>query len=217
MTSVFKVRVLVWPLIVLLVLIVAGGVFLVIKSPSLLSLAGFSSEESTDSSQVITSITPQEEVALLALGIQGIDKKTAKQKFMDMPIPGTERATFLQYGFKAKLGFDGAKAKVTQVGEDSYRISIPEFIFIGHSDISVELIADNSGALSAFTPEIKQLDMVNKVLSDKEQTKYIAANEEALRSQAQAFYSGIIHAVDPAASLEFVFAGDTATSGGTDD
>lgn len=214
MTNIFKARVLVWPLVLLVAVLAAGGVFLAIKGPSLLSLAGFSTAESTDSSQVITSITPQEEVALLALGIQGIDKKSAAQKFLDMKVPGTERATFIQYGFKAKLGFDGAKASITRLKEGSYRIQVPEFIFIGHSDISVELIADNSGALSAFTPEIKQLDMVNKVLSDKEQSKYIASNEEALQSQTKAFFSGIIRAVEPDASLEFVFAGGADKSGG---
>lgn len=207
MTNVFKARVLIWPLILLLVVIAAGGVFLVLKGPSLLNAFGINTQES--SSQVITSITRQEEVALLSLGIQGVDKKSKSQEFFGATIPGTERATFIQYEFKAKLGFNAKNVKIKTIADNAYHITIPEFSFIGHSGIKVELIADNSGGLSAFTPEIKQLDMVNKVLSDKEQLKYIVDNEETLREQAEAFYTGIVHAVDPDATIDFVFAEET--------
>lgn len=211
MTNIFKAKVLVWPLILIIAVIAAGGVFLVLKGPSLLNPFSTSVEES--SSQVITSITRQEEVALLSLGIQGVDKKATAQKLFGNTIPGTERATFIQYEFKAKLGFDAKDVKIKAINDHAYRITIPEFVFIGHSGIKVQLIADTSGGLSAFTPEIKQLDMVNKVLSDKEQSKYIADNEEILREQSESFYTGIVHAIDPDATLDFVFTGATSGAG----
>ncbi|MDQ0613481.1 hypothetical protein QF046_001122 [Microbacterium sp. W4I4] len=205
-----KNRILVTSLVVVIVLLIGGGIFLAVKTPMLGSLFATETEES--SSQVITSITQTEEVSLLSLGIQGIDSKKANSKvpFLGLDILGSERATFLQYEFTAKLGFDGAETKIENVDEDAYRISIPEFIFIGHSDVKFELIADNSGGLSVFTPEIKQIDMVNKVLDSKQQAKYIEDNEQTLREQAIAFYTGIIHAIDPKVTLDFVFAGDPA-------
>src|SRR5690554_4772605 len=99
MTNFFRARVLIWPLILLIALVAAGGVYLVVKGPALLSALGIGTQES--SSQVITSVTRQEEVALLSLGIQGIDKKAADLSFFGTTIPGTERATFIQYEFKA--------------------------------------------------------------------------------------------------------------------
>ncbi|MGB3374235.1 MAG: hypothetical protein WBA87_03750 [Microbacterium sp.] len=216
MTNFFKARVLIWPLVLLIAAIAAGGVFLVVKGPTILSALGISTQES--SSQVITSITRTEEVSLLSLGIQGIDSKKTKGKdpFFGMELPGTERATFIQYEFKAKLGFDAKHVKIKALDDNAYRVSIPQFIFIGHSDIKLELIADTSGGLSAFTPEIKQLDMANKVLSDKEQSKYIADNEETLREQAEFFYTRIVSAIEPEATLEFEFAGDPSAAADDD-
>lgn len=212
MFKLFKARILVWPLILMLVLLIAGGIFLVIKASSLGSWFGTSTQES--SSQVITSITRTEEVSLLSLGVQGIDSKKTNSKvpFLGMDIPGSERATFLQYEFKAKLGIDGKKTKIEQIEEDTYRVSIPEFIFIGHDDVTFELVVDNSGGISLITPQIEQLEMVNKILDSKAQEKYIANNEDVLRDQAKSFYTGIVNAIDPNATLEFVFAGEKAAA-----
>src|SRR5690606_12070252 len=90
MANPFKARILVWPLILILLLLIGGGVFLAIKAPSLGSFFGTHTEES--SSQVITSITRTEEVSLLSLGIQGIDSKKANSKvpFLGLDIPGSE-------------------------------------------------------------------------------------------------------------------------------
>lgn len=206
MANPFKTRILLWPLVLVALLLIAGAIFLVIKVPAISSLFGSHTEE--NSSQLITSITRTEEVSLVSLGIQGIDSKKTKGKdpFFGLEIPGGDNATFIQYEFKAKLGIDGSKTKIEQIGEDSYRVSIPEFIFIGNDDVKFTLVAETGGALSFTAPKVNQVDMVNKVLNSKAQEKYIADNEDVLRDQAKFFYSGIIQAIDPKATLEFTFA-----------
>lgn len=49
--------------------------------------------------------------------------------------------------------------------------------------------------------------MVNNIFSNENKHKYISQNEEALKDQAKAFYSGIIASVDPEITVDFEFAG----------
>lgn len=143
---------------------------------------------------------------LLSLGIQGIEKKTGSSEFLWMDvIPGSERATFIQYSFNAKLGIEGKDVDIERTGKNSYLVTVPEFIFIGHSNEKFELIAENYGVLSFITPEIKQVDMVNHILNLDTQKKYISGNKDILKDQVRAFYKGIINSIDPDISVSFRF------------
>ncbi len=168
----------------------------------------FGTESESRNSQVIMSVERAEEVVLLRLGIQGISEKNEAGKFMNRKVPGSERAAFIQYEFNAKLGIDGKDVKVEETGENEFTVSIPKFIFIGHSDERFRLVNQNSGILSFATPKIDTLDMVNEILNPDAQEDYIARNEEILRDQAQFFYGNIINSVDPSVTVKFVFAGD---------
>jgi hypothetical protein len=120
-------------------------------------------------------------------------------------IPGSERASFLQYSFNAKLGVEGKDVQIAPKGEKGLLISIPRFIFIGHSNESFQTVVETNGVLSFTTPEIDTAEVITNVLNDGAKSKYIASNDEILRDQAKAFYTGIINAIDPTITVEFEF------------
>lgn len=159
----------------------------------------------TSNTQVIKSVNRMEQVVLLGLGIEGLKDKSDHFAVNGFAVPGTERATFLQYGFTAKLGIEGKDVRIEQTGEGKFRVTIPEFIFIGHDQATFKLATEKNGALSFVTPEIDEVEMINEILNDKEKAKYIESNESMLRDQATAFYKGIITGVDPNVELEFKF------------
>lgn len=170
--------------------------------------SGIDSE--TRSTQLVKSITREEQVVLLSLGIQGIEKKSESGKFFagtffETGNPGGERTKFIQYTFKAKLGIEGKDVTVEQTGEGEIIVSIPEFIFIGNSDPDFELVAEKNGALSWATAEIDSLDMVNSILSTDNQKHFVDENVEILEDQARAFYRGIITSIDPTVDVTFEF------------
>lgn len=180
-------------------LLTMGGMHLLPKAPV------FEEQPESRNTEVIKSVTRLEEVALLSLGIQGIAEQNNRSTVFGLDVPGSSRATFIQYNFDAKLGIDGGSVSIEEIGEGGYLISIPEFLFIGHSDESFRLVAENNGVLSWITPETDSVEMINQILSDEAQQEYIDDNRELLMDQAETFYSGIIHGVEPDAKLRFVF------------
>lgn len=194
-------RILPW----ILTIICLATVLVLAAMQFLPKLDPFGIEKSTRKSQVIESVSRQEQVALVSLGIQGIQEDTSKGTvpFLNQAIPWSERATFAQYSFTAKLGVDGEDVRIEETDEDSFLVTIPEFIFIGHDDEDFRLVTENNGALSWLTPEIDQFEMVNTILNEDAKDEYIASNEELLKDQARDFYGGIITSVDPDVELEF--------------
>lgn len=169
------------------------------------SFALFETESESSNTQIINSITRQEQVVLLRLGIQGISEKSEKSRFFGVDIPGSDRASFVQYTFNAKLGLDGKAVEVTQTGESDYRVVIPEFIFIGHSNEDFKLITEKNGVLSGVTPKISAVEMINSILNDEAQNEYIESNVEVLNDQAKNFYTSIITSIDPSITVSFEF------------
>ncbi|MBA3020933.1 hypothetical protein [Propionicimonas sp.] len=167
-------------------------------------LFGVSSE--TRTTQIINSVTRKEQVVLLSLGIQGITKKEQGcTKVLGVEVPGSERAVFMQYGFNAKVGIDGKDVTIVHKGEKQYLVSVPKFMFIGHSDEHFELAVENNGVLSWTSPEIDKLAMINAILNDEAQRGYVDQNQEILKDQAKAFYTGVISGIDQTISLSFEF------------
>jgi hypothetical protein len=192
----------------ILTIICLAAVLILAAMQFLPKLDPFGVEKSTRNSQIIESVSRQEQVALVSLGIQGIQEEASKGTlpFLNQVVPWSERATFAQYSFKAKLGVDGEDVRIEETGEDSFLVTIPEFIFIGHDDEDFRLVTENNGALSWLTPEIDQFEMVNTILNDEAKDEYIASNEELLKDQARDFYGSIITSVDPDVKVEFSFA-----------
>ncbi len=189
--------------LVLLLLVLGVGVVLGtgIKAPS------FGAGSETRSTQFINSITREEQVVLLSLGIQGIDEKAmGKSKFFGLlDIPGTAKTKYLEYGFKAKLGIEGKDVEIEEVGEQKYVVTIPKFIFIGHDNETFRLITEKNGVLSFLAPEVDSVEMINDILSSGAQADYIETNKGILQDQAKMFYTSIITAIDPTVSVTFEF------------
>ncbi|MDN6566961.1 MAG: DUF1997 domain-containing protein, partial [Actinomyces sp.] len=147
----------------------------------------------------------EQQVVLLSLGIQGISEKSDKSELLGVQIPGSDRSTFIEYSFNAKLGIKGEDVKVERIAENRYRVSIPKFVFIGYDNPTFKLAAEDNGVLSWVTPEIDPTEMINSLLNDSTQAEYISSNEELLKDQSRVFYSSIISSVDPTIVTEFEF------------
>jgi len=141
----------------------------------------------------------------LSLGIQGISERTAGSKFFGIDIPGSNRASFLQYNFNAKLGLEGKDVKIERAGANLYHLSVPAFTFIGHDGVSFKMAAENNGVLSWTTPPIDPVETINQILNDEAKSQYVTANQQILIDQAKSFYTGIIRSVDPSAEVTFDF------------
>jgi hypothetical protein len=178
-----------WLAVVLAVCLVGAGALVgLVATGGLPGLFGVNSE--SRSSQVVNSITREQQVVLLSLAV----------------VPGSERAVFMMYSFKAKIGLEGRDVKVSPKGDNAFLVVVPDFVFIGHSDEQFRLAAQENGLLSwATTPEIDREEMVNTILNDGAQRTYIDSNREILQSQTKVFYTNIIHGIDPNIELTFDF------------
>ena len=195
-----------WALLVLSLLLVfslALGVFTVAKTQGLLSPFGIESE--SHDSQVINAIERTEEVSLVRLGIQGIKENSDSATLFGKSVPGSKETVFLQYNFDAKLGVDGAKVKVTRTGQSTYRVSVPEFKFIGYDKLTFKVAAEDGGVLSWATSDIDKVKMVNEILNGGARQAYLDSYEDVLREQAKTFYGTLITSIDPAAVTTFEF------------
>jgi hypothetical protein len=183
--------------------VLAIGVFTVVKDLGWLSPFGIDSE--SHDSQVVNAIERTEEVSLLSLGIQGIKSEEQSGEIFGQSIPGTGKTVFLQYNFDAKLGIDGAQVELTKTGPSAYRVSVPEFTFIGYDEPTFKVAVEDGGVLSWATPDIDKVEMVNEILDDGAQNKYIESNEDLLREQTKVFYDSLITSIDPAIKTTYEF------------
>lgn len=173
---------------------------------SMLGSSQLSSWSETVNTQVVNAINRTQEVSLVSLGIQGIEKKSeSATTYFGVPVSGSERTKFLQYSFDAKLGLDGKNVRLEQKGEKRFTVAIARFSFIGYDNMRFELATESNGVLSWFTPEVDSAAMANNIVSSEAKQKYIESHRELLKEQAEAFYGGIIKAVDPTIELTFDF------------
>lgn len=165
---------------------------------------GWIGSESSDT-QVVQAVERTQEVSLLRLSVQGIKTTPESRDIFGIEIPGTTRTQFLQYKFRAKLGIDGTRVKLQKTGEKSFRVSVPEFIFIGYDKPTFKVAVEDGGVLSWLTPEINTDEVITEILNDKAQQAYVEENAELLKDQTQVFYESLIHAIDPQISTTFEF------------
>lgn len=187
---------------VLLAAVVLAGLAVVVMGK--FSVFGTTSE--SRNSLVVRSISREEQVVLVSMGIQGISTRKDSSDIGGWSVPGTSRTTFLQYEYDAKLGIDGKDVTIEESGPDAYVITIPEFMFIGHDDPHYETIVEDNGVLSAVTSDIDEAEMITEILNEEAKAELVADQHDLLKDQAAAFYSGIIRGVDPAIRLEFEYA-----------
>lgn len=193
-------RVLSLIVVVALLLVAAGGFAM---SRGWLEPLGIGSE--SNDSQVIAAVERTQEVSLLSLAVQGIIEEKRAREIFGRGVPGSTESVFVQYNFKAKLGVDGSGVQVERTGDHSYRISVPEFTFIGYEEPTFKVAAQDSGVLSWITPDIDQVEMVNELLNDDAKTTYISDNQDALQDQTKVFYDSLIQGIDPDAATTYTF------------
>lgn len=171
----------------------------------------FGIETRARNTEVVNSVTGIREVALVALGIEGIEERNSSGKFelplttVSGPLLGSDRARYVKYDFTAKLGVDGSTVKIDESGKDAFTITIPEFEVIGIQNPNTETILEDNGILSWLTPEIEESDISNEVLSEKAHQKYLDEYEELLRAQAEAYYGSIVKSVAPNVTVKFEY------------
>lgn len=204
----FRLKILLWPILLVILVFVGGtGAAAAFGAVNVLAFGSlFSSSSEQRNEQVVKSIERKEEVVLLQLGVEGITDEKTNGKIGPFDIPWTDRTLFLRYSFDAKLGIDGRSVTITPTGDGAFRVTIPAFIFIGVDNEKAEVAVEQNGALAWTQPEIDDQELRNDILDDAAKATHVRDNRELLESQAEAFYSGIIHAVDPDAVLEFEFA-----------
>lgn len=190
-----------------MVLVLAGLVvvvaFTAARNQGWLTPFGVTSE--SNDSQVVRTIERTQEVSLVSLGIEGIDDESNKGEVFGFELPGTEKTLYLRYSFTAKLGLDGEAVDIEKTGEHSYRLEVPEFSFIGYSDLTFERAVEDNDILSFVSTDVDQSAAQDKILSPGAQAKYLAQNQEVLRDQTEFFFDALITSVDPDATTTYEF------------
>lgn len=120
-------------------------------------------------------------------------------------VPGTSRAEYIQYSFDAKLGIEGKDVTIESQPDNTFVITIPQYIFIGFDNSKYEVAAESNGLLSWTTPEIESTEMITNIINDTAKEKYIKENTELLKNQTTSFYTDIIRSIDSEVKLRFVF------------
>lgn len=167
--------------------------------------------ESRDT-QVIRSIRGEEQVVLVTAGMTDVKEdrgdglKLAIGDIQLLTLPGTERSILVRYEYDAKFGIEGKDVEIVQTGDNSYRITIPEFIYLGYSDPDLSVADEENGILSWTTPEIDTSEIFEELLSSQVVSEHIDGFRSVLEEQAKTFYTKIVTAIDPDIVLEFTFA-----------
>lgn len=164
--------------------------------------------------QVVRSITREQQIILVTAGVGDIKQQSGDGLTISIPgleafafeVPGTDRTILVRYDFDAKLGIEGKDVKIDHLGENRYRISIPEFVYLGNQSPHISVASEKNGILSWTTPEIDKLALAEAVLDQKAVSDTIEGSRPVLEEQARIFYSNIITAIDPSITLEFEFA-----------
>ena len=124
--------------------VVVGATLALWAANAFPQLTPFRTESTQQDTQVINAVTRIEQIALVSLAIEGITENRANSQLFGVDVPWSDRVSFIRYSFNAKLGLKGEDVTVTQTGESSFEIELPEFIFIGHDDINFALAAELS-------------------------------------------------------------------------
>lgn len=195
-------------------LLIAGGAF------SSLYITGFFTagvSTQTHDTKAVESFEFKEDITLISLGVTGIlEEEKSAELFGGWKVPGTEKNVLILYRYQANLGIDGTKVDIEKTGDHSFTVEVPAFELKGLSfteqdgEGPFKKINTADGLLSFVTADIDESAMHSRIVTD-DGAELINENTDHLRSQAESFFTGIITAVDPDASIDFEFADQTST------
>ncbi len=159
--------------------------------------------------QVVRSVQVEEQVILLTAGLS--DEIPLRGEALDVfglfDLPGSQRSTDVRIDFDGKFGIDGGDVEIEQTGETAYRITIPQFEYLGYDNPEFSVAQETNGVLSFTTTELDTLDAAEYALADEAAQQHIDGFRPLLEKQAEQFYTRIVSGIDPAITLEFVFSG----------
>lgn len=156
--------------------------------------------------QVVRSVKGEEQVILLTAGLTDIKEERESQTFFGLfDIPLSDRTTFLRYEFDAKFGIEGKQVEVEPLGDKHYRITIPEFIFLGYSNPDFSVATESNGILSWATPAIDTLEASEQLLTDETVATHLDGFRPLLEEQSITFYKRIVSSIEPDATFTFKF------------
>lgn len=198
----------IWAKILLVVVILAMIAAAALVSFNVGKILG--ATESRDT-QVIRSIKGEEQVILVTAGMTDLQEE--REDGLDFAIgdwdlftlPGSERSVLVRYEYDAKFGIEGKDVEISQTGDNAYLITIPKFIYLGYANPDLSVADEKNGLLSWATPEIDTTEVFEELLSEQAVEQHIDGFRPVLEEQAKLFYSKIVHAIDPAITLEFQF------------
>lgn len=194
-------------LLVVFVLLLVGGAAIVG-----LNVGKFIGATESRDVQVIRSITGEEQVILVTAGMTDVQEEREDGLQLGIgdwdffTLPGSERSVLIRYEYDAKFGVEGKDVEISRTGDDSYLITIPEFVYLGYANPDLSVANEENGILSWTTPEIDTTEVFEELLSEQAVAQHIDGFRLTLEEQAEQFYSKIVHAIDPAITLEFDFA-----------
>jgi hypothetical protein len=192
-------------LVVFILVLIAGA------AVAGLTVGKFLGASESRDTQVVRSITGEEQVILLTAGMTDVEEeradglKLAIGDFQLFTLPGTERSVLVRYEYDAKFGIEGKDVEITRTGDNSFRVIIPEFIYLGYANPDLSVASEENGALSWTTPEIDTSAVFEEILTDQAVDAHIDGFRPALEKQAEAFYTRVVAAIDPTITLEFEF------------
>lgn len=162
-------------------------------------------EVETSRTEVIKSIERHEEIVLLSAATQGLHTVEKDAQIWKWDLPRSKRTNILQYSFTSKLGIDGRDVDIREIGDDHYRIIIPEFEVIGYVEPQFQTVLRDGQALSFVTEDVDTAEIITEILNDVKWKEHVDANRDLMQQQARAFYSNIVYAVDDDVQLQFEF------------
>ena len=202
MAKFLQVRVPLWIVLLIIFAIATVRIFSHAKG---FSSSFLGANRTTQNNHIIESISKEEQVVLLGLAIQGLATEADARTVLGVDLPGTSRDQYIPYEFTAKLGLDGKDVKIERTDANEYTISIPKFIFIGHSNLDFKTPVESGGLLSWLTPRIDTTRTISNLLSDEAQEVYLEKYNDILKAQAEFFYTRIINGIDTNITLKFTY------------
>lgn len=153
----------------------------------------------------VKALTKEKKVVMVNLGLSEILNEKRTTKLFGQNIFGTNRQKIMQASFDAELGVDGKYVDIAATGNNTYKVTVKKFIFIGYSNPNFKVLDEHNGVFSSFTADINETDMINKVLDTKSKRKYIAKYNDLLEQSTKEFYRNIVAATNSKAKLTFEF------------
>lgn len=192
----------VFAIVVLVLGALIGGIAAGILTPAWL-VSAVGSQSVVKNEQVVTSIKKKEQTVLLELGIQGISEAKGIPPALLREVPLLKKARYMQYGMTAKLGVDAVEVKPT--ADHEFLVTVPPFIWIGEDGLTIERVIGDDGILSAFTEQKTQSEQFNSIIDTELKKKHLEGNQEALRDQAEFYFTKMATSIDPDAVVKFKF------------